>query len=49
MSTYLILIMRWPEVWGELRGVSFNYWILGVRFCGAYRTDSLSPGQKKIK
>ena len=41
----LILIMRWPQVWGE-GGVSWCYWILGVAFCGAYRTDALSPGHK---
>lgn len=27
-------------------GVSWCYWILGVAFCGAYRTDALSPGHK---
>ena len=29
-GTVLILIMRWPEVWGE-GGVSWSYWILGER------------------
>ncbi len=41
----LTLIMRWPEVWGG--GVSWSYWILGEGLCGAYRTDFLSPGEKK--
>ena len=25
----------------------WSYWILGVGFCGAYRTDFLSPRQEK--
>lgn len=41
MVDVLMLIMRWPEVWG---GVSWSYWILGEGLCGAYRTHFLSPG-----
>ena len=41
----LIVIVRWPEVWGG--GMCWSYWILGVEFCGAYRTDFLSPRQRK--
>ena len=28
-GTGLILIMRWPEVWGGGKGVCGSYWILG--------------------
>lgn len=34
------------KIWGE-GSVSLSYWILGVAFCGAYRTDSLSLVKKR--